>query len=291
MMAIVSATNGFTARGLVRGLAADARIKQLLVLRHPAGAAVGPPVGLDAQIVPMEGRGPAERAAMLEGISDLVVLPNFDPQLVDQQIALVGAARARGVKRLHVVSLAGAEPRAPARCLRWIGLLEAEVRTSGLAYNVVRCAPFMQNLPLFLDRQGDGWALVGPFRRASFRWVDAEDVGAVLARMIAAGGPSSTTQATGPEEVDFDAVATLLGNQLGAPVSYTDVSSPEAEGRLEARGLGRERARAITEYWDYLVSGVVRSEACDTVERWLGRPPRALAAFLADYAGELHNAA
>jgi hypothetical protein len=49
--------------------------------------------------------------------------------------------------------------------------------------------------------------------------------------------------------------------------------------------------RALTEYWDYLVSGVVKPACCDTALKLLGRPPRTLAEYFAEHAAELRLAA
>jgi hypothetical protein len=74
---------------------------------------------------------------------------------------------------------------------------------------------------------------------------------------------------------------------LHETVRYVDVSQPEAVGMLEANGIPPARIRAITEYWDYLASGVLRCGCCGGADQLLGRPRRTLAAYLREYAAEL----
>jgi uncharacterized protein YbjT (DUF2867 family) len=305
VLAIVCASNGYTARGLVRGLASLSVPKRMLLWRSPGAAASGPLVspvmstgvssGIDA--IKLDPRAPEQHAAALDGVSDLLVLPSFDSQLIAQQAALVDAAPARGVKRVHVVSLGGADSHSPARCLRWLGQVERRVLATKLPHSVLRCAPFMQNIPLFLDRSDGALSLIGPFRHTAFNWIDAEDVGAILARLIASGEPSTSLEAhlNGPNAADFDHVAAELGAAISQPVAYHDVSNPEAQGRLESHGMPADRAIAITEYWDYLVSGVVGgvvgSTRSDAIAEHLGRAPRRLSDFIAEWANELRAAA
>jgi len=93
----------------------------------------------------------------------------------------------------------------------------------------------------------------------------------------------------GPDECDFESIARMLRAAMGREVRYLDVCMPEARGMMEARGLNAARIRALTEYWDYVVSGAVCSHPCATVERLLGRPPRGLAAYLRELAAELNE--
>lgn len=235
---------------------------------------------------------PAARERALEGARELVVLSPFDPRAADAQGALVRSAAAAGVRRIHLGSLIGADGRSPVSLLRWVGLIEREAVASGLPHTVLRCAPFMQNLALFTRRDASGLAVAGPFRDVAFPWLDAADVGGVLAgRIGAAPGENLICQLSGPESLGFEAVARLLGDAVGERVRYVDVCLPEAQGLLEATGFSAAQIRALTEYWDYLVSGIVKPTCCETAAKLLGRPPRSLAEYFATHAGELRAAA
>jgi uncharacterized protein YbjT (DUF2867 family) len=285
-MLVLTAGSGRVVQAIARELSALPGPKRFL----PAGSARGGLPGFET--VPGGAAEPAARGRALEGARELVVLPTFDPRAADAQAALVRGAAKAGVRQVHLGSLIGADARSPVCLLRWVGLIEREVLASGLPHTVLRCAPFMQNLALFTRRDESGLALAGPFRDVAFPWLDAADVGALLARRIGAdAGENLVCQLSGPESLDFEAAARLLGDAVGERVRYVDVCLPEAQGLLEASGFSAVQIRALTEYWDYLVSGVVRPARCETAAKLLGRPPRTLAQHFAAHAGELRAAA
>jgi NAD(P)H dehydrogenase (quinone) len=223
---------------------------------------------------------PADRAAALAGATDLVVAPAFDPRGIEHLMALVRGARYAGVQRVHVLSLAGADVRSPVTLLRWIGLVEREARESGLPHTLLRCGPFMQAIQMFMRRDANGVALVGPFRDTTFPWIDAEDAGEVLAGIIGRADNTNVACAlSGGEEASFETVARVMSEVSGEPVRYVDVCLPEVQGILQAAGFPPQRVRAVTEYWDYLVSGVVRASCCDVARDLLGRPAHSLREF------------
>jgi uncharacterized protein YbjT (DUF2867 family) len=287
-MLVLSAGDGRVARAIAAPLAALDLGKRLGLMKP--GPATQFPRDFE-RAAPGIGT-PAERARLLEGATELVLVPIFDQRAMEQQMALAAMARDRGIRRIHLVSAGGADPRSPVTLLRWLGLLERAVVGSALPHTVLRCTPFMQSVGLFLRRDAQGWRLVGPFRDAAFAWLDAADAGTVLARRIAVpAGESMICQLSGPEEIPFETVALLLSATLREPVRYVDICLPEAAGLLEAGGFPPARIRVVTEYWDYLVSGVVEARCCDTARVLLGREPHRLAAYLQDFAAELRAAA
>lgn len=287
-MLVLSGGHGRVAQAIAAALA-PAPLPKRLGLVKPAPAAGFPP---EFELAAPGLATPGERARLLEGASDLVLVPIFDPRVVEQQAALAGIAQASGVRRIHFVSTAGADARSPVTLLRWLGLIERAIVATGLPHTILRCTPYMQSIALFLRRSAPGWRLVGPFRDAAFAWLDAADAGTVLARRIAGGADAPMTcQLSGPEAVPFERVAALLSDRLQEPVRYVDVCMPEAVGLLEANGIPPALVRALTEYWDFLVSGVVHAGCCDSAERLLGRAPTALADYLQGFAAALRSAA
>jgi uncharacterized protein YbjT (DUF2867 family) len=285
-MLVLSAGTGRVVQAIARELASLPGPKRFL----PAGAARSAVPGFEP--IPPGAADRDARARALEGARELVILPTFDARAADAQCALVREAAAAGVRRIQLGSLIGADARSPVCLLRWVGLIEREVAAAGLPHDVLRCAPFMQNLALFTRRDQAGLAVAGPFRDAAFPWLDAADVGIILARAIGQSETASVLcQLSGPEEAGFETVARLLGEALRERVRYVDVCLPEAQGLLEANGFSPQQIRALTEYWDYLVSGVVKPACCDTALKLLGRPARTLAEYFAEHAAELRLAA
>ena len=241
---------------------------------------------------------PAARARILERSTELVLMPSFDERTIEAELALVAQAKSAGITTIHQISLAGADPRSSVRFLRWLGLVEQAVRASGLRFSVVRCAAFMQNLELFLRRDRSGFSIHGPFRETPFAWIDARDVGEIAGRIANSyradpdpTAPQVDCQLAGPEQLNFDALAQILSDALGEPVRYHDITLPEAQGVLAARGVPASRIRSVCQYWDYLVSGVVAAPPCPTAASYLGRPPRTVAEFARACVADLRQAA
>lgn len=282
-MLVVAAGHGRVARTIAQSLTAVPGRKRFAPVRAGTGG-FATALGYEASLGIST---PADRMDALADATELVLVPSFDPRAIESLMALARAARAAGVERVHLVSLAGAQEKSPVTLLRWMGLVEREAAASGLRRTVLRCGPFMQAIPLFLQRDPAGPALVGPFRDTAFPWIDAEDAGDVLARIV--GDPEAAEvvcQLSGHDQATFADAARLLGEALGERVRYVDVCLPEAQGLLERRGFPPQRVRAVTEYWDYLVSGVVRAPCCDLARELLGRPPRSLAQYFERFAAE-----
>jgi len=212
-MVVLTAGTGRVVQTIARELAALPQPKRFL----PAGAARSPVPGFE--LVAGGVSDASARAKALDGAQELVVLPTFDARSAESQAALVREARQAGVRRIHLGSLIGADARSPTCLLRWVGLVEREVIASGLPHAILRCAPFMQNLSLFTRRDGLGLELVGPFRAVAFPWLDASDVGVLLATRLRGGDLDSVVcNFSGPEAIDFDGVAQRLEDALHEPV-------------------------------------------------------------------------
>ncbi|HSD43190.1 MAG: NmrA family NAD(P)-binding protein [Bacteroidota bacterium] len=287
-MIVVSAGQGRVSRAVAAALAPLPGGKRLGLLRSAPAAGFPPEFAVRAA----PPGSAQERRRLLEGASDLVLVPVFDQRAVEEQMALAAVAKESGVERIHLLSASGANARSPVTLLRWIGLVEREILASGLPNTLLRCMPYMQTIPHFTRRDGGGWRIVGPFREAAIAWLDAVDAGAIIAQRIGSAAPNGPAcDLSGPEEADFGAVASLLSAELRESVRYVDICLPEAEGMLEAQGFPPARIRAITEYWDYLASGTLRCGCCAGADQLLGRPRRTLAAYLREYAAELRQAA
>ena len=287
-MLVVSGGSGRVVHAVAAALAALPGNKRLGLLK--AGAGAGLPAEFALQYAPLT--SPQDRLRLMAGATDLVLVPSFDQRAIEHEMSLAATARAAGIERIHLLSAAGADARSPVTLLRWLGLVEREVVASGLPHTLLRCMPYMQTIPLFMRRDAAGWRVVGPFRDAAFAWLDAHDAGAVVARRVATDARDNLVcELSGPTEASFETVAELLGAELREPVRYVDVGLPEATGILEANGIPPARIRAITEYWDYLASGVLRCGCCGGAEQLLGRTRRTLPEYLREYAAELRQAA
>lgn len=285
---VIAGGDGGVVRGLAEGLCSGARASGLDVAtstqREPVAAA-------GVKWVPYVPGEHARLARMFEEGAHLVLLPTFDQRVIETQLSAIRLARARQVRSIHQISLAGADAGSPVRFLRWLGLIERAIGATGLPHAILKCAPFTQSVMSFFERDEYGLALVGPFRDTRFAWLDARDAGEVAGRIIVGDLAASTCTLTGPEALDFDAVARVISNVLDEPVRYFDMTMPEAQGLLAARGVSADRIRGVREYWDYLVPGIVNAACCPTSAAMLGRAPRTVAVSAAECAAALRATA
>jgi uncharacterized protein YbjT (DUF2867 family) len=282
MLLAVSHGGGYVARAVLGELATLPGDKRLAAVAAPQ-----PPVP-GFEDVAVLGTPAADPGRLLAGVDDVVIFPVPDRTHTERVVRLVESAAGAGVRRIHFISRVGADRALPVCLVRWAGYVETAVRASGLPHTVLRCAPFMQNVRFFVEGQGDDLHLVGPFRDATFPWIDARDVGEILRGCIATPcDGAAVCQLGGPDDVGFDTIATWLGEALGRPVPFEDVSGPEMEGVLARRGIDPRLTRTVIEYWDYVVSGVTASRSCPAAAERLGHAPRRLRAYLAELADTL----
>ena len=231
-MFVLSAGTGRVVQAIARELGRLPGPKRFL----PAGTARGVVAGFEAITAGAADR--AARARALEGARELVVLPTFDARATDAQCALVREAVAAGVRRIRLGSLIGADPRSPVCLLRWVGLLEREVISTGVGHDVLRCAPFMQNLSLFIRRDATGLTVAGPFRDAAFPWLDATDVG------HHPGRPGRTQRR---RQLRLSALGARAGGLRGgrAAARRSAAGARAIRRRLPARGAGAARGARL----------------------------------------------
>lgn len=219
----------------------------------------------------------ADTARALDGARSVVLLGSLNRDQTALQLALIREARAAGVEKLAFISLIGASPHSPVEVLRRLGQMERAVQAGGVPYVILRCAPYMQSLRLFMQIDGLSLALAGPFHNARFAWIDARDVAEVVALLLQGPLDNSVKQLCGPEQLDFDGIAAILCDCARCDCTFNDLSAPQAQGLLEGAGFSSAYARALVEYWDYIVSGAVATTPCDTAAKLLGHKLRTLA--------------
>jgi hypothetical protein len=211
----------------------------------------------------------------------LFLLTAHGPDQDRHERAALDAAVAVGID--HVVKISGSAPslgpNGPASTAVTHWHSEQRLEASGLRFTFLRPGFLMQGL---LDQIAPTvksvGILVAPMGRAPIAMVDARDVAAAaVATLLDTTHADAAFQLTGPRGVAFPDVAAALG------VPYLAVPQ-----RIAARALARRGATA----WEvdhamrmaaYFAAGSDGTTTAD-VERLTGRPPRAIADFLAEHA-------
>lgn len=197
--------------------------------------------------------------------------------------AAVAAAKRARVRRVVLVSQAGAHRHAIATAARDLWHAEQRLKASGLAWTILRTSVFHSYLPEAVHNDvlrapcADG-------RVASVAHDDVADVAtAVLLDERARVHDRATYLLTGPEALSLAEAAEVIGRTAGRAVTY------EPQTVQQAYLTWGRRARADLEAWVTCCAAIaagVYEEIGDTVERLASRPARSLAAWLDDYPAE-----
>jgi len=163
--------------------------------------------------------------------------------------------------------------------------IERRIEDAGVACTFLRASFFMQNLH---EVHGDDIVerdeIFVPAGGGETSFVDARDVGAVAARVLAESGHLNVAyDLTGPEALDYDAVAAAFSDVLDRPIEYADPSIPAFVRRMRSRG--HPLGYVLLMVGIYATARLrLADRVTDDVERILGRPPRGIRTYVADYA-------
>jgi uncharacterized protein YbjT (DUF2867 family) len=157
--------------------------------------------------------------------------------IVDAAANFASAARAAGLKRLVVMSMAPAHPDSPSDLGRAQWLAEELLEWSGLSCIHLRIAAlFFENLELLHGEEilGDG-VIRNSFPDLPMNWIAGEDAGklAIAAlRFPERFGDKTAVYPTGTEKFSHSEVAGIIGRHLGRSLRHETVSVEAWQKRL-----------------------------------------------------------
>lgn len=267
-MIVVTGGTGSIGRALIENL----RDRDVL-------AVVRKPADLGVRQAPGDFTRPESVAGHLSAGDRLFLNSALFPQFVASFTRVIDLAKAAGVAQIVMVSVRGAKPGAPLSAGPH-GEIDEHLRASGVPYAILQPTGFMQNL--IRDLRGD--RLYGSWGDSRMNYIDARDVGDVAAALLT--GPLDRSQdylLTGPRSVSHTEIAAEMTAALGRDIRYVDLPVPEMSARLAAAGIPEPYATELP-LVQATLAGEGWSEANDTVENVIGRPPRSLARFLTEHA-------
>jgi len=228
--------------------------------------------------VPFDWELPQTWGPALQGVSAAYVsyFPDIAvPGAVEQVEAFAKVAKDAGVEKLVLLTGRGEHHAERA---------EDVVRTSGLAFTIVRAAWFAQNYSegaLFEPVMAGVLPMPGGDIREPI--VDVDDIAAVaVAALTEDGHDGELYEVTGPRLMSFADMAEELSMAIGRTVQHLPITFEEFHAEV-ARSSGEMIAGVITEIARETLDGR-NAHLADGVQRALGRPPKDFADYARDAA-------
>ncbi|OLF18182.1 NAD(P)H-binding protein [Actinophytocola xanthii] len=278
-MILVTGATGTVGTHLVPALTARGAAVRAMT-RDPAAA----PVASGVEVVRGDFDDPASLAAAVAGVRAVFLLTAPPTPTPDHDLAMLAAARAAGVATVVKLSAIGTGETVDGRTVgAWHLRAEQGLRSSGLAWTVLRPSSFASNLLAFADTVAAGGPVPNLTGTARQGVVDPRDVAAAAAEVLTGRGHEGRTYTlTGPEPIGVPDQARVLSSVLGRTVTTVDV--PLEVAREQLLGSGTDRAAV-----DAILTGVAWARAghnavvTQDVPRLLGRPATTFAAWANDH--------
>jgi uncharacterized protein YbjT (DUF2867 family) len=201
------------------------------------------------------------------------------------ELALLEAAKARGVRRIVKLSYLGAE-------LHEEGghrITEKAIEASGLEWTVLRPTFFNQNfstMHLASIRDGAFYEAAGDGASA---FIDTRDIAAVAVKALTEASHHGQAYAlTGPEALTRHEAAAKLSAALGRPVRYVPID--DAALRQALVGVPQSQVELLSGLFAAVRAGHTAG-ITDTVRTLLGRDPTSFDRYAADHAALWRDAA
>ncbi|MFI5527361.1 NAD(P)H-binding protein [Kitasatospora sp. NPDC051853] len=269
-MIVVTGATGNVGRPLVQALA-EAGERVTAVSRNAAG---GLPAGVLHRVADLA--EPATLEPVLAGAEALHLLVAGSGAELDPE-AVLGVAKAAGVRRVVLQSSQAAGTRPGLVSHDGLRAFEAALRGSGLEWTVLRPGGFASNAYLWLESVKAHRTVAAPFGEVGLPLVDPADIAAVAAAVLRdreGTHAGRTYQLTGPARVSPREQAEALGAAIGEPVRFVGLSRAEAREHL-SRFLPEVVVEGTLD-----ILGEPTAEELRTgtdVETVLGRAPRSFA--------------
>jgi len=216
--------------------------------------------------------------------SALLLTPNGRNQL-EMERTFARAAAESGVLHLVKISTIRATEDARATFPRTHYQSEEYIKSMGLRWTMLRPNFFMQNLLAYAPAITRNGVFTMPVGKVGIGMIDARDVAEIAARSLLDSGPQSASHdLSGPELLDFFAVAQRMSAVLGRGIKYIEQSPADFRAFLETIIPDPWQVNAMCELFADIAHHPLGPPAEDT-ERLLGRKPRSIETFVTDYAG------
>jgi len=281
---LVTAATGTVGRHVVDELAGlDCGVR--IATRDPAAARER--FGEDESVVEFDFDRPETWGGALEGVDGIFLVRPPGVDTGDVRSFVDAVARVH-VDQVAYLSTLGAERNVLIPHHR----IERHIESAAVPHTFLRASFFLQNLhEVHAADVVERDEIFVPAGGGETSFVDARDVGAVGARVLGEPGHLNVAyDLTGPEALDYDAVAAAFSDALDRPIEYADPSILAFVRRMRSRGHPLGYVLLMVGIYATARLGLA-DRVTDDVERILGRPPRGIRTYVADYADRFRSGA
>ncbi|WP_163541603.1 NmrA family NAD(P)-binding protein [Occultella kanbiaonis] len=218
---------------------------------------------------------PETLAPALDGVDVLVLVSGSEVgQRVRQHGAVIAAATAAGVRHVLYTSILHADT-TPVLLAPEHKATEELIAAAGIPATFLRNGWYTENYAADLEQaraSGEILGSVGAGRVASASRADFAEAAAVAA-INAAGNPeqAGVYELSGDEAWDYRTLADAVGQVVGRPVTYRDVTTAEHEAILTGAGLDAGTATFVAGLDANIRDGLL-AETSGDLARLIGRP-------------------
>ena len=278
-MILVLGGTGRLGRETVKLLSTSGTHKVRVLVRDPAKAAAFAGV----EIVTGEMTDANSLAQAMRGVKRVFTIPPNIRDQAEMESLIYRAACRAAVSHIVKLSTVKADVNSPCHFFRQHAIAEESLKTSGVAFTILRCNSFMQNLLWFAEEIKSKNRFSLPMGVAKTAPVDVRDVAAVASAILTGETRyDASYNISGPEKLSFVEIAHRLSAVIGKRIEYRDVAPAQFLKMLLRSGIPGWYAEAVTASWTVARQG--EPLVTDSVSVLAKKSPITFEQFARDYA-------
>ncbi len=222
---------------------------------------------------------PESIADAMRGVDAVFLCTPVDPNQVQHQGNVVREAAKSGAYVVKVSGLATAID-SPVDSGRWHAETEQQIRTAGVPHAFLHPNFFQQNLAFQFQSARDKGVIRSAVAEQSIAMVNADDIGAAAAALLAKPQADNTFLLTESRGWSYAEIAECFTRSMGREVRFEVQAKADVERALQASGQPEWHVKLLLQFNDAFNAGAATITS-DAVERLVHRPAISLPSYLA----------